>query len=743
MSEKSINSNENNEDDSSKKYKIWDDYEEQGTLGVGAFGKVYKAKDKKTGRLVAIKELDKARFRDPEKYLNEPKIMKILKCENIVNLVGIVDTEEQYYIIMELCLINLDEFFKIRGTGFSDMEIKEILIQLNKAFLIMHKKDIIHRDLKLSNILLTLNKLDKVIVKLSDFGLSKTLNNQYTKDLQMSLVGTPTTMAPEVLKGEKMCRKSDIWSLGILIYYMINLKYPFNGNTEYLIVKSIDEGLKLKLTNNELLNDLIRKMLTANPEKRINWKDYFEHQFFKENKMADGIEKINDNSKNDNKIINNKIIELDYPNFDIVCQKHKIKYNYYCNNCKCNICNNCIKEHNNHEIFPFSNIGFEQNEIKDVENLLNDINQKINKLNSIKDNLEIFLEKVKKLNGKNSKFNKNIKTNIIDSLKILSKKITIKDDIPFVHLINSYCKRNIIKNQIQNYNFKKNSIIKAHESTIFSMDCFPNGNLISVSGDQSIIIWKSNLEKIQEIKNAHKDSITFVNVKDDNIFVTCSDDKTIIIWNKKNVKYEKKEIIKKAHSDIISKVIFCSNGTIISSSYDTFIKFWEIKKNTNKYDISFSFNNSFPIHSILYLEDIKLLISSGEKETKFINFNNKKIIKVFDNIQSYDSNSLSKIDDDLIIIGSIDKIYIISISNKKIEKEINCNIKSLRVYGILNKGIFFVGGDSKDILIYRSDNFQNIQTINGAHKESITGFIELKDGKIASFGKDESIIIWG
>ena len=154
MSEKSINSNENNEDDSSKKYKIWDDYEKQGELGVGAFGKVYKAKDKKTGRLVAIKELDKARFRDSEKYLNEPKIMKELVSENIVGLIDTLDTEEQYYIIMELCLINLDDFIKMRQSGLSDEEVKEVLIQLNKAFSLMHKKDIIHRDLKLSNILI-------------------------------------------------------------------------------------------------------------------------------------------------------------------------------------------------------------------------------------------------------------------------------------------------------------------------------------------------------------------------------------------------------------------------------------------------------------------------------------------------------------------------------------------------------------------------------------------------------------
>ena len=86
-----------------------------------------------------------------------------------------------------------------------------------------------------------------------------------------------------------------------------------------------------------------------------------------------------------------------------------------------------------------------------------------------------------------------MKKNTIDSCKILSEKITIKDNTSFVDLIKSYCKSNIIKKQVENYNFKKISSIKAHESTIFAMDCFPNGNLISVSGDQTINIWKSNL----------------------------------------------------------------------------------------------------------------------------------------------------------------------------------------------------------------------------------------------------------
>ena len=87
----------------------------------------------------------------------------------------------------------------------------------------MQKEKIIHRDLKLSNILIYLDKLDKNIIKLSDYGSSKVISTKL-----MSSAGTPLTMAPEVLKDEKelINSKSDIWSLGILIYYMLFKEYP-------------------------------------------------------------------------------------------------------------------------------------------------------------------------------------------------------------------------------------------------------------------------------------------------------------------------------------------------------------------------------------------------------------------------------------------------------------------------------------------------------------------------------------
>ena len=91
-------------------------------------------------------------------------------------------------------------------------------------------------------------------------------------------------MAPEVLKDEKelINSKSDIWSLGILIYYMLFNEYPFNGSGEYQIIKEIQSNKKLKQSDNQKLNDLLTKMLKVNVNERISWEDYFNHPFFEQ-----------------------------------------------------------------------------------------------------------------------------------------------------------------------------------------------------------------------------------------------------------------------------------------------------------------------------------------------------------------------------------------------------------------------------------------------------------------------------
>jgi serine/threonine protein kinase len=165
----------------------------------------------------------------------------------------------------------------MRKDPFSIEEIKEILLEVNKCFKEMKEKKINHANLKLSNILLSLNKsnINKICFKISDFGLSKLLD----ENMSMSITGTPITMAPEVLKGQNnlICDKSDIWSLGIIIYYMLFKEYPYNGKN---IHEQIISNKQLKKTNNEELNDLIKKMLIINVNERISWEKYFEHPFF-------------------------------------------------------------------------------------------------------------------------------------------------------------------------------------------------------------------------------------------------------------------------------------------------------------------------------------------------------------------------------------------------------------------------------------------------------------------------------
>ena len=106
--------------------------------------------------------------------------------------------------------------------------------------------------------------------------------------------------------------------------------------------------------------------------------------------------------------------------------------------------------------------------------------------------------------------------------------------------------------------------------------------------------------------------------------------------------------------------------------------------------------------------------------------------------------ALNRIDEDKIIVGGKEFgiMKIISISKKEIIKEINNTFQCWGICLIEDKGIFLIGGRSKDIRIYRNDNYECIKIIKDAHYENIKGFIELKDCLIASYSNDETIKIW-
>ena len=190
--------------------------------------------------------------------------------------------KNEFAIIMELCDDNLQNQLDKREKGFTDLGIQTIMNQLNKTFRKMYKNNIIHRDIKLANIVIKKDKNSSLgfIPKLTDFGISKQLTDTKGNTNEM---GTNFTMAPEVISGNDYDLKCDLWSIGIILYQLYFKEYPYKGNTSMAIYNHIQQcGQKaLQKTTDNLLDDLIRKLLKKDPNERIDYPEYFDHPFFK------------------------------------------------------------------------------------------------------------------------------------------------------------------------------------------------------------------------------------------------------------------------------------------------------------------------------------------------------------------------------------------------------------------------------------------------------------------------------
>ena len=296
---------------------------------------------------------------------------------------------------------------------------------------------------------------------------------------------------------------------------------------------------------------------------------------------------------------------------------------------------------------------------------------------------------------------------------------------------------------INNSNFKLTKIKnqKIHDDYINSISLFPSGKIISVSADKSIKIWTNNFDLLQIIQYAHFYPIINVEIINENNFITCSFDQIIKIWIKEENKFKIQEQILNAHKDGIIKVLYYKN-ILISCSFDKNIKLWE-KNKENKYQNITIISNTYSIRSIYLLEDKNIFISSGFNGTKFYNLHNFENFFSIKHITCYNyGDTIERIDDNRIIICGDNIIKIISISNKKVIKEIDNNFGCLGIFILKEKGLFFISGFSKNFKIYRCDNYECIYIENNCHNNFIKGFIQINKYYIVSYSYDKNINIW-
>lgn len=261
-------------DDILSNYKIGE------TLGIGSFGTVKIANHVLTGSRVAIKIMDRSQITKlgmEEKVSLEIKILRLLQHPHVVRLYEVIDTGKKLYLVMEYIKEGelLDYIMKGR---LSEEEARRLFQQIISGVEYCHRNMVVHRDLKLENLLLDSN----YNVKIVDFGLSNFVRDGHCLKTNC---GSPNYAAPEVVSGKPYAGPEvDVWSCGIILYALLCGTFPFDHSSIPFLFKIINAGV-YTLPNHlsALARDLIARMLVVDPVKRITIHDIRMHPWYQAN----------------------------------------------------------------------------------------------------------------------------------------------------------------------------------------------------------------------------------------------------------------------------------------------------------------------------------------------------------------------------------------------------------------------------------------------------------------------------
>ncbi|XP_072545847.1 serine/threonine-protein kinase PAK 6 [Salminus brasiliensis] len=245
-------------------------------IGEGSTGVVCIAREKHSGRLVAVKMMDLRRQQRRELLFNEVVIMRDYQHKNVVEMFKSALVEEELWVIMEYlqggALTNI-----VSETRLSEEQIATVCEAVLQALAYLHSQGVIHRDIKSDSILLSLDGR----IKLSDFGFCAQISKDIPK--RKSLVGTPYWMAPEVISKSPYGTEVDVWSMGIMVVEMVDGEPPYFSETPVAAMKRLRDEPAPTIRNiqqvSPVLKDFLDRMLTRDPMERASATDLLEHPF--------------------------------------------------------------------------------------------------------------------------------------------------------------------------------------------------------------------------------------------------------------------------------------------------------------------------------------------------------------------------------------------------------------------------------------------------------------------------------
>ena len=668
-------------------------------IGEGSYAKIYKVKKDSSDKTYVLKNIPVSEedYSSMKEILNESSILST--CDNIY----VVKYYDSFFycgtfnIITEFCpygdLFGYIKFYKERGSKIEEKIIWIIFIQLSLGLSYLHHKKILHRDIKTKNIFIKNN----LTVKIGDFGIAKILNS--TSSYAHTFIGTPYYISPELCKDQPYNDKSDVWSLGCVLYELCTLNHPFEGGTQVEIYEKImTQKFKAISPDYSLeLRKMVDLLLEKDEKKRPKMKDILKMKCVidRANKYSINIDLVEngiiEEEKNE---INNKINNINKQH-DI---KNGLKNNSYnvsiTNYNKDSIYKNSGKKekfeksptHYSNKVKKFKN-EYEQKEIKNnrikIDNILK--NNQLKKINNAKNKSSLNKQFNIQLNHKN-KVNNNIKTE--EEIQINNN-----NNQPYQYI-----------KQLKDIKIKENKLKIKSKKTGTNIQ--PQKLINKISNDLSLSFNTSNTQNSKNISNDYmseniskknsnhyyykKDAILKKQQQQQNlkqIMIKKEKDNNVVINNNNNDLSDDKEIIKE-------------NENYLSDENDNTNEFQnnknpdkDIKKESKKIYLPSpikSENKSFNNMKEFTLEQIP----TQKLNNSFTLEQNKENVKIY--IES--NNSLNNKSNNEVISENIKLQNIKEEMIKKIKKNEN-EMKSIS-YGVYQHVINVyktIKADNKDI----------------------------------------------
>ena len=635
-------------------YNDINNYEFKKTIGEGNFAKVKLSIFKPTNEEYAIKIINKNKLKEKMKNttFREIEIIQRLKHPNIINVFHVIEDEENYYLIMEICKKGELFDYIIDNQNLTEKEASMFFYQLINGVEYIHSQNFVHRDLKPENLLLTEDK----IIKIVDFGLSHPFDGTI---LLKTKCGSPSYAAPEIIDGDEYDGfKTDIWCCGVILYAMLCGFLPFGGDNDTELFKSIlecDPDMPDELSNDS--KKLIKRIFVQNPNQRISIKEIKKSKFYLKGKKFFNIKyrnEIHDNP-DDNNIHNSiNLSEEDDENDNIIVNESNNNRN------DDDIITINEENNNNYEAITIASNDGDNNDIIDNKkgNNINifDLN-KIKKLKEAARKLRINninlsnknKENIKEEESENKKnriylhtfgcveksdfpknrlhlnFNDNLKKNNNNQMFNSFRKKLLKEDI-----------KNQLKEKFENYQKKmkkefNNDINKQkiEDKSINNINIKNNNTIVNTINntiDNTINNSKNN--SINKAKKSNKPIIISIpNIKNNIININNEETKQKLILQLAKPKNERK------NSDNNKEKILLGNSPNPKSNYSPFNYFL-----TKNLEINDKQSSSFK----RFINLGKISVKNLSNKRKIFNSNIKKKNNCLNTISKINLNNSSK-----------------------------------------------------------------------------------------------------